>query len=79
MSDLSKSTCSGLSHIAGETPPSDSSFEQSFMIVNRDAKIATIKRCGQKVGLDTLKREIERCIQKNNITKLSRFMKRRNQ
>lgn len=41
MSDLSKSTCSGLSHIAGETPPSDSSFEQSFMIVNRDAKIAT--------------------------------------
>lgn len=38
-----------------------------------------IRRCGQKVGLDTLKREIERCIQKNNITKLSRFMKRRNQ
>ena len=39
----------------------------------------TVGRCGQKVGLDTLKREIERCIQKNNITKLSRFMKRRNQ
>lgn len=38
-----------------------------------------VGRCGQKVGLDTLKREIERCIQKNNITKLSRFMKRRNQ
>ena len=36
-------------------------------------------RCGQKVGLDTLKREIERCIQKNNITKLSRFTKRRDQ
>ena len=38
-----------------------------------------IRRCGQKVGLDTLKREIERCIQKNNITKRSRFMKRRDQ
>ena len=37
------------------------------------------RRCGQKVGLDTLKREIERCIQKNNITKLSRFMKKRDQ
>ena len=37
-----------------------------------------IRRCGQKVGLDTRKREIERCIQKNNITKLSRFMKKRN-
>lgn len=36
-------------------------------------------RCGQEVGLDTLKREIERCIQKNNITKLSRFTKRRDQ
>ena len=40
---------------------------------------AAIRRCGQKVGLNTLKREIERCIQKNNITKLSRFMKRRDQ
>lgn len=31
-----------------------------------------IRRCGQKVGLDILKREIERYIQNNNITKLSR-------
>jgi len=53
-------------------------------IYSRDCKLnlrknVDTRRCGQKVGLNTLKREIERCIQKNNITKLSRFMKRRDQ
>ena len=38
--------------------------------LNLRKKVDT-RRCGQKVGLNTLKREIERCIQKINITKLS--------
>ena len=33
---------------------------------------------GQKVGLNTLKKEMKRCIQRNNIAKLLRFMKKPN-
>ena len=34
--------------------------------------------CGQKVGLNTCRKEMWKCIQMNNIAKLSRFMRRRN-
>lgn len=54
-------------------------FDGSGRVDNAKNALGRIRRCGQKVGLNTLKREIERCIQKNNITKLSRFMKRRDQ
>lgn len=34
--------------------------------------------CGQKVGLNTCRKEIRGCIQMNNTVKLSRFMRKQN-
>lgn len=52
------------------------STETLFAVV--DALAAQGGGCGQKVGLNTCRKEIWGCIQMSNIAKLSRFMRKRN-